>query len=302
MGDRAAKSALFAEFAAVGKALPTPAASNSSTCSPRVRAASTSSPTPPTWASRPARPTCSRCAKPAWSAPYATASASSTSSPMTTSPSSWSTSVRWRCNTDLEPTAPAARTSAQRTPKPSLALSSSTGPDRRPVILDVRPDTEYAAVTSQVPSTFPSTLADRLDELPIAPRSSPTAAAPTASWPTTPSASSTPAVTAPAAPKTAPSNGAPTASSDRTTPPDYSQLPHRHDLERWSGNPHAPRRRPADAVPQGDGVTCAVAGQQTPDGYYTLDRMLKSFSRTHIACCTCLTRPPEHLIRTNPST
>jgi len=41
----------------------------------------------------------------------------------------------------------------------------------------------------------------------------------------------------------------------------------------------------------GDGVTCAVAGQQTPNGYYTLDRMLKSFARHggNIACCgTCL--------------
>jgi uncharacterized protein involved in oxidation of intracellular sulfur len=41
----------------------------------------------------------------------------------------------------------------------------------------------------------------------------------------------------------------------------------------------------------GDAVTCAIAGQKTPDGYYTLDRMLKSFTRHggHIACCgTCL--------------
>jgi uncharacterized protein involved in oxidation of intracellular sulfur len=41
----------------------------------------------------------------------------------------------------------------------------------------------------------------------------------------------------------------------------------------------------------GDGVTCAIAGQQTPNGYYTLDRMLKSFARHggSIACCgTCL--------------
>jgi uncharacterized protein involved in oxidation of intracellular sulfur len=41
----------------------------------------------------------------------------------------------------------------------------------------------------------------------------------------------------------------------------------------------------------GDAVTCAVAGQKTPDGYYALDRMLKSFARHggHIACCgTCL--------------
>ena len=41
----------------------------------------------------------------------------------------------------------------------------------------------------------------------------------------------------------------------------------------------------------GDAVTCAVAGQRTPDGYYTLDRMLRSFARHggHLACCgTCL--------------
>lgn len=41
----------------------------------------------------------------------------------------------------------------------------------------------------------------------------------------------------------------------------------------------------------GDAVTCAVSGQKTPDGYYSLDRMLKGFLRHggHIACCgTCL--------------
>jgi len=41
----------------------------------------------------------------------------------------------------------------------------------------------------------------------------------------------------------------------------------------------------------GDAVTCAISGQKTPDGYYTLDRMLKSFVRHggNIACCgTCL--------------
>ncbi|CAI9415178.1 DsrE/DsrF/TusD sulfur relay family protein [Nocardioides sp. T2.26MG-1] len=41
----------------------------------------------------------------------------------------------------------------------------------------------------------------------------------------------------------------------------------------------------------GDAVTCAVAGQKTPDGYYTLDRMLQGFARHggRIACCgTCL--------------
>ena len=41
----------------------------------------------------------------------------------------------------------------------------------------------------------------------------------------------------------------------------------------------------------GDAVTCAVAGQKTPDGYYSLDRMLKGFLRHggEIACCgTCL--------------
>jgi uncharacterized protein involved in oxidation of intracellular sulfur len=41
----------------------------------------------------------------------------------------------------------------------------------------------------------------------------------------------------------------------------------------------------------GDAVTCATAGQKTPDGYYSLDRMLKTLDRHggHIACCgTCL--------------
>ena len=49
-------------------------------------------------------------------------------------------------------------------------------------------------------------------------------------------------------------------------------------------------------------MTCAIAGQQTTDGYYTLDRMLKSFARRggQIACCgTCLDArglSKEHLI------
>ena len=41
----------------------------------------------------------------------------------------------------------------------------------------------------------------------------------------------------------------------------------------------------------GDAVTRAVAGQKTPDGYYTLDRMLQGFARQggRLACCgTCL--------------
>ncbi len=56
----------------------------------------------------------------------------------------------------------------------------------------------------------------------------------------------------------------------------------------------------------GDAVTCAVAGQKTPDGYYTLDRMLKTFARHggHIACCgTCLDArglTKDHLIPEAP--
>lgn len=52
----------------------------------------------------------------------------------------------------------------------------------------------------------------------------------------------------------------------------------------------------------GDGVTCAIAGQRTPDGYYTLDRMLKTFARHggQLATCgTCLDArglTKEHLI------
>ena len=41
----------------------------------------------------------------------------------------------------------------------------------------------------------------------------------------------------------------------------------------------------------GDGVTVAMAGQKTPDGYYKLDRMLSVVSRHsgQIGCCgTCM--------------
>ncbi len=41
----------------------------------------------------------------------------------------------------------------------------------------------------------------------------------------------------------------------------------------------------------GDAVGCAVAGQQTPDGYYNLERMLKGLAKKSVAvgCCgTCL--------------
>ncbi len=41
----------------------------------------------------------------------------------------------------------------------------------------------------------------------------------------------------------------------------------------------------------GDAVTCAVAGQKVPDGYYHLDRMITVAGRhgTEIGCCaTCL--------------
>ncbi|MGQ1840200.1 DsrE/DsrF/TusD sulfur relay family protein [Kocuria turfanensis] len=56
----------------------------------------------------------------------------------------------------------------------------------------------------------------------------------------------------------------------------------------------------------GDGATCAVAGRKTPGGYYTLDRMLRSFAHHggRIGCCgTCrdargLTE--DHLIEEAP--
>jgi len=41
----------------------------------------------------------------------------------------------------------------------------------------------------------------------------------------------------------------------------------------------------------GDAVACAVGGQQTPDGYYNLERMLKGLEkkRVPVGCCgTCL--------------
>jgi uncharacterized protein involved in oxidation of intracellular sulfur len=53
----------------------------------------------------------------------------------------------------------------------------------------------------------------------------------------------------------------------------------------------------------GDAVTCAIAGQKTPDGYYTLETMLRSFAHHdgRIACCgTCLDArglTEDHLIK-----
>jgi uncharacterized protein involved in oxidation of intracellular sulfur len=37
----------------------------------------------------------------------------------------------------------------------------------------------------------------------------------------------------------------------------------------------------------GDGVTAVMAGQKTPDGYYKLDRMLSTVTRSggHVLCC-----------------
>jgi uncharacterized protein involved in oxidation of intracellular sulfur len=56
----------------------------------------------------------------------------------------------------------------------------------------------------------------------------------------------------------------------------------------------------------GAAVTCAIAGQETPNGYYTLDRMLKTFAchGGQTACCgTCLDARglgKEHLIDEAP--
>ncbi|HJW76254.1 MAG TPA: DsrE family protein [Thermoleophilia bacterium] len=40
----------------------------------------------------------------------------------------------------------------------------------------------------------------------------------------------------------------------------------------------------------GDGVTCAKAGQKTPNGYYNLERMVRAVSRkgTVLLCGTCM--------------
>ena len=52
----------------------------------------------------------------------------------------------------------------------------------------------------------------------------------------------------------------------------------------------------------GDAVTCAMAGQKVPDGYYHLDRMIESAARhgAELGCCgTCMDargihrRPPH---------
>ncbi|GAA2025604.1 DsrE/DsrF/TusD sulfur relay family protein [Terrabacter terrae] len=56
----------------------------------------------------------------------------------------------------------------------------------------------------------------------------------------------------------------------------------------------------------GDAVTCAIAGQKTPNGHYALDRMLRSFIRHGgqvAACGTCLDArglTEDHLIEGVP--
>jgi uncharacterized protein involved in oxidation of intracellular sulfur len=53
----------------------------------------------------------------------------------------------------------------------------------------------------------------------------------------------------------------------------------------------------------GDAVTCAMAGQKVPDGYYHLDRMITSAARhgAEVGCCsTCLDArgiDDEHLVK-----
>jgi uncharacterized protein involved in oxidation of intracellular sulfur len=60
------------------------------------------------------------------------------------------------------------------------------------------------------------------------------------------------------------------------------------DLQRHSARALGRREDAAARVClMGDAVTCAKAGEETPNGYYTLDRMLKTFPRHggQIACC-----------------
>ena len=53
----------------------------------------------------------------------------------------------------------------------------------------------------------------------------------------------------------------------------------------------------------GDAVTCVMAGQKVPDGYYHLDRMITSAARhgAEVGCCgTCLDArgiDDEHLVK-----
>jgi uncharacterized protein involved in oxidation of intracellular sulfur len=44
---------------------------------------------------------------------------------------------------------------------------------------------------------------------------------------------------------------------------------------------------------KGDAVTCAASGQKTPDGYYALDRMLRSFRKSGDLACYGTAWTPE---------
>lgn len=52
----------------------------------------------------------------------------------------------------------------------------------------------------------------------------------------------------------------------------------------------------------GDAVSCAVAGEQLPEGHYHLDRMLKGLlHRAEVACCgTCMGSQPPRRARRRP--
>lgn len=57
-----------------------------------------------------------------------------------------------------------------------------------------------------------------------------------------------------------------------------------------SPTPSSSAKELNSACSLGDGVACAVAGQELPEGHYHLDRMLKPLTRRgEVGCCgTCL--------------
>ena len=130
-------------------------------------------------------------------------------------------------------------------------------------------------------------------------RSWPTAVAPTACWPTTPSTGSPPPAARRDACTRACSSGAWPDSPSRTASHEGALvvngsaygLDSTYNAIRLAGNLAKRDSVELTVFLMGDGVTAAMAGQRTPDGYYKLDRMLGAVTRHggRLLCCgTCM--------------
>jgi hypothetical protein len=189
MGDRAAKDALYAEFAAVGKALSSPKRLELIDLLAQGPAASTILPRPLTWGSARAPPTCRHCASRGWWPPAATAPESSTPWLGTTSPPCTQPCGRWHSGTGRTQKSRAAPPLGPMTSSRLIATTWCAAPRTgRSSCWTFGPDRSTPPPTCPAPYTSHLTSSrTEYTSCPPTARSSPTAGAPTALSPTTPS-------------------------------------------------------------------------------------------------------------------